>query len=728
MRAPSKKIEPRPRGRRRRGRRGVGLAGPWLPAVAAAVAFAVLGTGRWPLQAQEPTAAGGPPPAPPTAPAARPAATQTPATAGQGQARGQAPPGQPGPPPASDTEAALRYFFNEKPGEGTAAERAGELGRILRDKGLAQDALGFGQFADPQMRERFGEYLGLAEARPERLEAYGAEYALALQLLRQGKLTEAWKHLLVLAEYAEIDGGVSWELANRVESIWNADRTSLALARTNDRLRGEIGTANRNADLLSGRVRAEEIDFIRQTRQATATGTGGGGNSGGGRGNGRGGNQNDGAGGQAAPADQGGTGGGGATAGPQVAAGGNTFSFQMPSVDSVLGKLQVTEEYLRSLEAKAKIKLNELKTEQLLDQAKNEFAKYISTLFSTRRYRHVLLAADFWRRLFDEGEYPAAIADQVNAALERQRDAQRGVEVFNYRLDQNDIAAATAHLQTAFANNEYHPAVLAVPRERKRRVEEFTARLAKMQNMIEARDFAGLEAALAEVKQVAPDFDATKPMAIVNAVKLESRLRLGKARLAAQRGELEGAMQEFQKAAEAWPGNPDLDGTARTFFESQDLLNQSVAEFDRLQGDRNYRALFERQLAFAPAIKDDARRQQQLREALAKVVKAEAAIEKANLLRANGDVYGAWEAVETGVQELPGDPKLNALRGEFAGKGAEFVAAINTAKDAEVRGDLGFSLTWYAIAQRQYPASTMANQGIDRLCREILEQGPPDLR
>jgi hypothetical protein len=53
-------------------------------------------------------------------------------------------------------------------------------------------------------------------------------------------------------------------------------------------------------------------------------------------------------------------------------------------------------------------------------------------------------------------------------------------------------------------------------------------------------------------------------------------------------------------------------------------------------------------------------------------------------------------------------------------KGADFVSAINKAQDAETKQELGYSLSWYAIAQRFYPASQIANQAIDRLSKNIL--------
>ncbi len=629
-----------------------------------------------PAGAQEPS------PAPPP-----PATTSTPGSAPAGDATGA----------GSTTSSAMEYLFNRKPQEGTAAKEVLDAQGKAKTQMIAREALGGGRIEDPQARAMFEEYLGVEEISPERLAAYQKEYDLVLSLLRERRTSEAWKHLLVLADYRDIDGGVSWEVANRIESIWNADRTTSLLGRANDQIRKEIDLVNRNADVISDTIRDKDIAYQRRQNQ---------GNRGESRNSG-GGNQPN---------------GGVPTYNPNA---GSDAAAGVPSVDSVMGKLELTEAYLKSLEMKAKVKMNELKAQKLFEQAKTDFAEYISTLFESGRHRHVILAADFWRRIFDQGEYPVSMAQQVNAALEMHRDVQQSVDVFNYRLDENQISNATERLQVAYLTNDFHPALLGLPRSRKARVEIFLDRLDRMQAMIEARDFTSLETLLSEMKQAAPDFDTTKPLAIVNAVKLESRMRLGKAKLAAQKGDTQLAMQEFQAAAEAWPGNPELETSASTFFEAQDVGNQSLTEFDRLIAEQNYRAIFEKQLAFAPAMKDDPKRQEQLKDALQKIKAAEMASEKANLLRANGDVFGAWETVELAVADLPGDIKLNALRGELAGKGAEFVAAINKAKEAEARKELGFSLSWYAVAQRFYPASRMANEAIERISNGLLGAGKP---
>jgi hypothetical protein len=274
----------------------------------------------------------------------------------------------------------------------------------------------------------------------------------------------------------------------------------------------------------------------------------------------------------------------------------------------------------------------------------------------------------------------------------------------------------------AFTSSEFNLKVLGLDRVSKERVAGYLTQLSRMRNLIEARDFGNLEVLLQEVKASASDFDATKPMAIVNAVKLDSKMHLGKAKLAAQQGDLKVAMEEFKAAAEAWPGNPDLQDKANTFFETQDVKSQSLVEFDRLYRDGDFRQIFDKQLSLAPALKDDQARQDQMKEVLNKIKNAEIASEKANAMMVSGNAVGAWETVEIAAKDLPDDRKLNKLRADYSSRSPEFVNAINKAQEAESRKEWGFSLSWYANAQRRYPASTIANEAITRLSKEIISK------
>jgi len=596
----------------------------------------------------------------------------------------------------SDTSAALDYLYNRKPEEGSAGEKAAIAGERAEGKAVAEDAVGIPREEDPELRARFDRYLSSKEVSQEVLDAYFAQMAQISELLRDGDVFEAWKQLYNLADYGVIDAGISRELANRIESIWTAGKATAGLDRRNEQLRQDVSKANRNADMISEDVLQRQLEYQRKlnavggrTRQSQQN------------------QQNQQNGGNIPPVQN-----------PANAAPGAPTP---PSIEGLEGRLQMTAEYLRSLELNARIKLNQLKQEKMFEQAKSDFAEFISTLYKTGRLNHVVLAADFYRKVFQEGDYPPDMTRQVSASLETNRDVKNSVDVFRYKLDRGQLAGATDSLRQAFMINEMNIAVLGLERTLKEKAADFVQKLDQMRNLIEARDFGTLETLLQEIKASASDFDTTKPTAIVNAVKLESKMRLGKAKLAAQQGNLQLAMDEFQAAAKAWPGNPDLEDKAVTFFDTQDVKSQTTVEFDRLVEEQNYRAIFDKQLAFAPAIAGDPKREEALKKALEAIKEAEVASEKASVMMMNGDSFGAWEAIELASENLPDDRKLNKLRADLSSRSSEFVSAVNKARDAEARDEIGFSLTWYVNAQRQYPASRIANEGITRLTGKLLQ-------
>ncbi len=651
----------------------------------------------------------------------------------------------------SSTSTALDYLFNHKAGEGTTAKAGNQVASALADKIKAVDVLQTPGLDDPQIRARFQTYLSLKEVPQDRIKEYFDKMAKVSDTLKSGDAFGAWKMLYALGEYKDLDAGISRELASRVEAIWNNDRTTNGLEIANDKLRDNIETYNHNADLIADDLRQEEQDQKQKNKGGNGSSVS---------------EQN-------------------TTNSPLTSPNADPVAAEaalMPTMGSGLeGKMELTAEYLKLLEARAKIKLNEMKANKMSDQVRIDFSDYIRTLYNGHRYYHVILAADFYRALFNQGDYPAdisnqataavgangrtladsagqigktlgvntrgqlaainkaggllggdtlggadqgtqplSIADEVTSALEINNRVSQSIEVFKYKADQNQIAAASEQLQEAFVANEFHPGLQGLPRTDKEKVGTFLTKLDVLKNQLEVRDFEQVEGQLADIKKVAVDFDATKPMAMVNGIKLESRLRLGKARLLAQGGHVTEAMQEFQVAAEEWPGNPDLQTSASGFFNTEDVQNQSTTEFDRLVKDENYRAIFEKQVAFAPAVKGDATREQQLKDALTKVQKAEMAAEKANMLMMSGDVDGAWETVELASKDWPDDLKLNKLLASLSGRSADFVSALNNARDAEAKKELGYSLTWYVNAQAFYPASIIANDGIDRVSKQIL--------
>ena len=667
----------------------------------------------------------------------------------------------------SSTQQLLKGLLETKPEQGSAGKAIFDMGSAIADKVKAVDVLQTPGLDDPALRARFETYLSLKEAPQARIDEYFGKMKQVSAMLEQGPdqdIFGAWKLLNSLGEYQDLDAGISNELATHIMNYWNTDRTKNGLVAQNEQYKSDIEKANHNADLDARDL--QDVDVLnpngsngKMSKGNSSTGSGSGSN-------------------QAVS---------NATnvnlTGPDVDPDAAEAAV-MPMMNGALqGKMDMSSEYLNMLESRFKIKLNEIKANKMDDQDRMDFTDYIQTLYQDHRYYHVKLAADFYRALFNEGEYPSdianqavagatsngrtaaqgaqqitktlgvnngalnainqvsgmfganatgggagggnqqqplSIADEVTAADEINERVNQAVEVFRYKAEKGDVAEASQELQEAFIGNEFHPALQGLPRDDKEKVGDFLTKIDVLKNQIESRDFEQVDGQIATIQKIASDFDSTKPQALVNAIKLEAKLRLGRARLLAQAGNLNDAMKEFQTAAEEWPGNPDLNTSANTFFKSEDTGDQATTDFDRMEQDQNYRGIFDKKLEFAIAVKGDATREQQLKDALEKVEKAEEAEQKANAMVMAGDIDGAWETVDLASKDWPDDVKLNKLLADLSERGADFVSALNKASEAESKKELGYSLTWYVNAQGLYPASSIANDGIDRVSKLIL--------
>jgi hypothetical protein len=665
------------------------------------------------------------------------------------------------------TASGLDYLFNHKPGEGTAAKSAADVASALADKIKAVDVLKTPGLDDPEVRARFETYLSLQEVSQARIKEYFDKVQQCSDTIRTGDTFGAWKILYAMSEYKDLDAGISRELANRVEAIWNTTRATNGLEQANNTLRSNIDVYDHNADMIADDLHQQAVDDANKQK-----------------------NGNSGAGNNSSNS--------GATNSPMLNANADPEAAEaaiMPTMSSGLeGKMELTNEYLKLLEARAKIKLNEIRENKMNDEGKDAFAQYVNTLYKTHRYYHMIIAADFYRALFNEADYPPGVissngsptgtqnannaapggasnqnlngalnndavrsarhhlpagldttvtsvtgivspfgqpetiepvsmADQVTEALETNNRVSQSVDVFKYKADKGDIAAAAKELQQAFVANEFHPALQGLPRDEKEKVGDYLDKIDVLKNQLESRSFEQVDAQIAGIKKIAQDFDATEPNAMVNTIKLNSRLLLGRAKLLAEGNQLTQAMQDFQTAGELWPGNPDLLTISNGFFSHEDVQNKSTDDFDRLIKEGNDREIASNAVAYGAAIGNDAVRKQQLTDALTKVQKAEMAGEKAKMLAMNGDVDGAWETIEAAARDWPDDNKLNQLLADLSGRSADFVSAVNKARDAEAKKEVGYSLTWYVNAQSLYPASTIANDGIQRLSKQILSPG-----
>ena len=287
----------------------------------------------------------------------------------------------------SSTTPALDYLFNHKAQEGTTMKAGNEVASALADKIKAVDVLKTPGLDDPQVRARFETYLSLKEVPQARIDEYFGKMKSVSDTLKAGDTFGAWKILYSMGGYEDLDAGISRELAARVETFWNTDRTKNGLEMANNKYRSDAATATRNAD-QDAQDLAEE-----QNEQNGKVGKGSSGSN---------------------PSES------NTTNSPMMDVNADPVAAEaalMPTMGSSLqGKMEMTSEYLNLLEARAKIKLNEIRENKMSDQDRMDFSDYIRTLYSTHRYYHVIIAADFYRALFNEGDYPDDLGNQAVAS------------------------------------------------------------------------------------------------------------------------------------------------------------------------------------------------------------------------------------------------------------------------------------------------------------------------
>jgi tetratricopeptide (TPR) repeat protein len=226
-----------------------------------------------------------------------------------------------------------------------------------------------------------------------------------------------------------------------------------------------------------------------------------------------------------------------------------------------------------------------------------------------------------------------------------------------------------------------------------------------------------------EIRLIANDFDDSKPMAAIETAKTVSAMHLAKAKNAAVSGDRQTLETELKEATEIWPRNPALAEVAGLIFSQGDQQGKALMDLDQLISQHNYRQIYDDKMRFIAAAALDPARQEQLRKILENMEKIEGAIMQADARSKQGDYAGAWENVEKAFKDFPDDTKLNNLRATLTTEAPDFVHTLRNAQELEDKDQVGSSLAWYLKAQKIYPNSEFAQDGIDRMVKKILPQG-----
>jgi hypothetical protein len=305
-------------------------------------------------------------------------------------------------------------------------------------------------------------------------------------------------------------------------------------------------------------------------------------------------------------------------------------------------------------------------------------------------------------------------------ANEAVRDVREGVKAFEYLLEKNELESATKRLAEAFTVGEFMPEIRTLPREKKRQTLEFEQKSNQLLSALQVKDYTLAEKLVKDLGVTAKDFDNSKPMAAIETARTVSGLHLAKARNAALSGDKQTLEQELTQAAEIWPRNPALADVSKMIFDQGDLVQRALTDLDQLLSQKNYRQIYDNSARYIAASAQYPDRQKQLNEVMESMKSIEGAILRAQEMSRQSNYAGAWESVEKVATTYPDDSKLNQMRADLTTQAADFVRTLRGAEDLEKKDQLGSSLAWYLKAQKLYPASDYARDGIDRLTKQIL--------
>ena len=144
-------------------------------------------------------------------------------------------------------------------------------------------------------------------------------------------------------------------------------------------------------------------------------------------------------------------------------------------------------------------------------------------------------------------------------ANEAVRDVRKGSVPFDNLLANDELESATKRLAEAFTIGEYITDLRTLPRTRKRRALEFTQKTNQLISALDVRDYGLAEKLVKEIRNLAKDFDWSKPSGLIEAKKVEVRFRVAAARNAALSGDRtdarEGTRRRLRRCGRK---NPEL--------------------------------------------------------------------------------------------------------------------------------------------------------------------------
>lgn len=308
------------------------------------------------------------------------------------------------------------------------------------------------------------------------------------------------------------------------------------------------------------------------------------------------------------------------------------------------------------------------------------------------------------------------------------RDVNEGVKVYKFLLEKSEIESAASQLASVFTKGEYLPSVRLLTQDEKRKTLAYAQLCNRLVNAANSGNIDALSDVVTKMKAINPNFDDAEILAKLQGVKTASSLLVAQAKVAASKGDLQAVQTQITRAAALWPNNPEVTSFSADMSKLGNVARpevQALTDFDQLDGQKNFRQIFDDKEKYIAALAMDdsnrkSERQEKLRKVLSRMQEIETSIMRSQEIARRGDYAGAWEGLEVTFGRYPDDQKLGQLRADLTTQAPDFVHDIRQAKSYEEKKEYGSALAWYLRSQSRYPMSDLSKQGIQHIVRLIM--------
>ena len=495
---------------------------------------------------------------------------------------------------------------------------------------------------------------------------------------------DAWDLLVQAGEYSEYDGGMSLVLGSLVYNTWRI-RDEF---RRNTRYQAQLNAKKTKLEaIIANRYRHQQLDSVITTR------------------------------------DQGG-------------------GTQTVTTQGIVPKEMSEPGFKMKEYAEVNTKIAALNSQKALTgkEAQVQFQAQLARFLVDRRFKHVLIGANFYRLLFKgtaqqvieaQDEIAAFFPDsQITItvdqlaflAREAINEAETGMTAVDNAFRLGNRVTAYKRLQETFFLGEHLSALHAFDDDKRAELFQLKRDMKEARDLIVDKAYDDALDLVQNIKSKARDFESRRIEAGIRKAKTASENALFAAIQHRSLGQIDKAEAAFREAATIWPENPRL----REFqFEGAQMLDKFVQGkqlFDQLLAREDYRGIHEKALEFGVALSEDSSRSNKLKEIVKRVTELNIMLTEADAALNLDNPFGAWEILLKADNVDPNDVQLNRKKAQIASKVAPFVAELQKASEYEDRRQYAACLQSFLAAQEIYPASMVSNQGIQRVTKALLDE------